>query len=145
MGFVAIILVFLAYTSTSDIDFTFSKRGKAIYKTILVNADEDDHDDSKADLFIERAGQTQKRRPKRRHETTIKRGPESVFHFICLIIGIYFAMLFTSWTSIYEHDFDTSIVASNFTLWMRFGGTLTGTIYTILVSVLNIKESKKYK
>lgn len=143
MAFVAIILVFLAYTSTNDTDFTFSKRGKAIYKAILVDGGVDE-DEDKDDEFLEKSNKSAKNGKKKR-VANIKRGPEIAFHLICMLIGAYFSMLFTSWTSLYEHDFDTSVVASNITLWIRFAGTLTGIIYAILMSAINVKARKKYK
>ena len=143
MLFVAIILIFLAYASTTDIDYTFSKRGKAIYKLILVDGGDIEEYD-KSEKFLERDRNNVSKTINRRH-AEIKRGPEALFHLICLFIGVYFYMLFTSWTSIYEHEFGTSVVASNLTLWLRFSGTITGIVYAIVISAINIKAHKKYK
>jgi hypothetical protein len=75
----------------------------------------------------------------------LKRNKKDVFfHFILLLTGIYYSMLFTSWTSIYEFEFSADDIIDNTTIWVRFASTVLGLSYCIIISTTTLGKKIKY-
>ncbi len=73
-----------------------------------------------------------------------RRVKELLFQIMCMFVGVYYAMIFTSWTSIYGHTFTAVDIVDYSTIWVRFGSTVIGLVYIIVMSIRNILQSKRY-
>lgn len=69
-----------------------------------------------------------------------------LFHAVMVLIGVYFSMNFTSWTSIfeYEQNYTNDCPKDNYTLWLRFGATCLGITYALTMNALNLITKEKF-
>lgn len=138
--FILIILLFISKESLNDVNETLSEKARGIYKFILLDFEKRDEIIYLENL-VEKSIYDQKHTTKKK----LRRNKKDVFfHFIMILIGIYYSMLFTSWTSIYEFEFTSDDIIDNTTIWVRFAGTIAGIIYCILISAINLSKNIKY-
>lgn len=60
------------------------------------------------------------------------------------LIGVYYSMILTSWTSIHEYRFESKDIEDNWTIWLRFGATIFGIAYCTFTSALNLANINKF-
>lgn len=66
-----------------------------------------------------------------------------MFHFVCILIGFEFSMMFTNWTTNSDNTFTSTDIIDSRTLWLRFGGTVAGFCYTLITSISNLVVKKR--
>lgn len=173
-------LFFLANESWYSIELTLSKRGRAIYKFILIDYDEHDYRVRKrTNVYSTDAPATEMRvfgqpiqyedqplseygagdpsyaqyqTPRSPYQPVpgiaqnVEVGPvkykrrkiDVAYHLACACVAILFTMAFSNWTTIYGFTFTASDVVDTLTVWVRFGGTVAGLGYLLILSIVNL-------
>ena len=164
-------LLFLATESWYSMELTMSKRGKIIYKYLLIdyeesnyevvskrhpyrnlipnlgqemianpagNAEINENEDQYGSLVNQQVYQQMAPDMPLQGNVIYKRRKIDVgFHLICALVGIFFTMTFSNWTVIYGYVFTASDIVDIDTVWVRFGGTVTGMVYLLIVGLVN--------
>ena len=159
-------LFFIASASWRDIELTLSKKGKLFYKYLIIDDNEgsgsakrskrrplreremDDQYLSQTPRLV--AGSLNEGLVDDESRANRSRGDgkrpkiDVFFQFICLSVGMYFAMLFTNWTSTWGYTFTGYDIVDYSTIWIRFSGIVVGILYVIAMGIRNIATSKNY-
>lgn len=170
-------LFFFANETWYHIELTLSKKGKKIYKYLLIDYDQRDFSRRgkrtkvKSPILFETEmmpidGQAQQgskydttpgknygsdgedealanhleMQAPMDHPVYKRRKIDFGFHLICACVGIYFTMVFSNWTGIYGFVFTASDVIDNTTVWVRFGGNVTGLAYILIIGLINLLQ-----
>lgn len=71
-----------------------------------------------------------------------RRKIDFAFHLACASVAILFTMAFSNWTTIYGFTFTASDVVDTMTVWVRFGGTVAGLLYILILSIVNLAHRR---
>jgi hypothetical protein len=140
-AFLAIGIFFISAESWEEIETTLSQRGKGIYKSLCLDLENFDQVVTKTNALG--VGLMQGTKEKK----FVKRNKKNIlFHAVMMLVGVYFSMNFTSWTSIYEYEqsYTDDYLKDNYTLWLRFGATCLGIAYTLTMNALNLITKEKF-
>ena len=139
--FLFIGLMFISSESWEEINQTLSQRGRGIYKGLAIDLENFDQVVTKSNGMG--VGLMQGTKEKK----FVKRNKKNVpFHAILALVGVYFSMNFTSWTSIYEYEqsYTDDYLQDSYTIWLRFGATCAGITYTLIMNGLNLISKDKF-
>ena len=149
--FLCFALLFVSTVSLSDVYLTLSIHGRGIYKIILVDQASTKNkkavEESKRELLMLHSDDpdAQSRILNDRPERRSKRPKvDIIFYLLMIFSSLYISMLFTSWTSLYNVNFNFDDIIDNYTLWLRLGGTLLGMLYMIVLAITNFSIKDKY-
>ncbi len=174
--FSVFVLVFLANESWHDVELTLAKKGKLLYKYILIDYGESDYSQQRKKnqkfpaIRSEVGLQEQEMSYMSTHRSNLlannleanlmtadnnfplekgddrskRRIKELFFQCMCMFVGAYFSMIFTSWTSIWGHTFTSVDIVDYSTIWVRFASTIAGLLYIIFMAIRNLVQSKRY-
>lgn len=170
------VLFFLANESWHDVELTLAKKGKLLYKHIMIDYGETDYSQQKkkqskfavvqSDLGMQEqemsymssyrsnliTNNLQANLMSKEYNPVLEKGDdrpkrrvkELFFQCMCMFVGAYFSMIFTSWTSIWGHVFTSVDIIDYSTIWVRFASTIAGLLYVILMAIRNLIQSKRY-
>lgn len=137
--FLLIVCIFLSRESMTGINLTLSKYSRKIYDGIILDFEEKDRV-----VYLEEVEKSRFKNEKNIKQK-VKRNKKDVgFHFFMMAAGAYISMLYTSWTTIWEHEFSIEDIADYSTIWVRFSATVAGIFFCIVVSGLNLKNINTY-
>ena len=176
--FAVFVLFFLANESWFDVELTFARKGKLLYKYVMIDFGQGEFAPGQGagrkgalvqlqekELGTSNVSYRRLQGPVANNleaglmagegvglggndwagdDRKLRRIKEMAFQFVCLSVGLYFSTLFTSWTSIWGHTFTAVDIIDYSTIWVRFGSTVAGLIYIVVMAVRNLFQSKHY-
>lgn len=135
-------LLFISDASLRPMKIAQKNKALLIYRLILVNVDNTQTSRSgeskpEPDTPFEKVLSGAIANSKRRQFVDL------TFHFICILAGFEYAMIFTNWTTIPDNQFTSNDIVDTKTIWVRFAGSLFGLVYLVVTCVNSYLGAKK--